>query len=114
MRHSAKIEKDVIDSIKFGIENIRRFHEEQRADTIWLKEIRPRRLRRRQLHCHRFRCALRAARKRRFPISDHDDMSSGCDCWSTKDSNRDTSDIRWFRRRRYAGRRPSCGGGGRL
>ncbi|SFO53412.1 histidinol dehydrogenase [Mesorhizobium sp. NFR06] len=36
-----KIEKDVVDSIRFGIENIRHFHEEQRPETMWLKEIRP-------------------------------------------------------------------------
>ena len=36
-----KVEKDVIESIRFGIENIRHFHEEQRPETMWLKEVRP-------------------------------------------------------------------------
>ncbi|TPI85318.1 histidinol dehydrogenase [Mesorhizobium sp. B2-8-9] len=36
-----KIEKDVVESIRFGIENIRHFHEEQRPETMWLKEVRP-------------------------------------------------------------------------
>lgn len=29
------------DAIRFGIENIRRFHEEQKPEPMWLKEIRP-------------------------------------------------------------------------
>ena len=33
--------EDVIEGIKFGIENIRVFHEEQKPDAMWLKEIRP-------------------------------------------------------------------------
>ncbi|RRH97715.1 histidinol dehydrogenase [Mesorhizobium tamadayense] len=36
-----KVEKDVVESIRFGIENIRNFHEEQRPETMWLKEVRP-------------------------------------------------------------------------
>ncbi|TIT09355.1 MAG: histidinol dehydrogenase, partial [Mesorhizobium sp.] len=36
-----KVDKDVIDSIRFGITNIRHFHEEQRPETMWLKEVRP-------------------------------------------------------------------------
>ncbi|RWB67652.1 histidinol dehydrogenase [Mesorhizobium sp.] len=36
-----KVEKDVIESIRFGIANIRDFHEEQRPETMWLKEVRP-------------------------------------------------------------------------
>ncbi|MDX8461922.1 histidinol dehydrogenase [Mesorhizobium humile] len=36
-----KVDKDVVDSIRFGIENIRHFHEEQRPETMWLKEVRP-------------------------------------------------------------------------
>jgi histidinol dehydrogenase len=36
-----KVEKDVIDAIKFGIDNIRRFHEEQKPEAMWLKEMRP-------------------------------------------------------------------------
>ncbi|TSE03476.1 histidinol dehydrogenase [Mesorhizobium intechi] len=36
-----KVEKDVVESIGFGIDNIRRFHEEQKPETMWLKEIRP-------------------------------------------------------------------------
>lgn len=33
--------EDVIDAIKFGIDNIRLFHEEQKPEAMWLKEIRP-------------------------------------------------------------------------
>lgn len=36
-----KVDKDVVDSIRFGIANIRHFHEEQRPETMWLKEVRP-------------------------------------------------------------------------
>lgn len=36
-----KVEKDVVDSIQFGIDNIRHFHEEQKPETMWLKEVRP-------------------------------------------------------------------------
>ncbi|RWF48983.1 MAG: histidinol dehydrogenase, partial [Mesorhizobium sp.] len=36
-----KVEKDVVESIRFGIDNIRHFHEEQKPETMWLKEVRP-------------------------------------------------------------------------
>ncbi len=36
-----KVDKDVIESIEFAIGNIRSFHEEQRPEAMWLKEIRP-------------------------------------------------------------------------
>src|SRR6478609_7979229 len=35
------VEDDVIEAIKFGISNIRTFHEEQKPEAMWLKEIRP-------------------------------------------------------------------------
>ncbi|MDQ0391143.1 histidinol dehydrogenase [Labrys monachus] len=37
----ASVEKDVVEAIKFGITNIRSFHEEQKPEPMWLKEIRP-------------------------------------------------------------------------
>lgn len=36
-----KVDADVIKSIEFGVENIRIFHEEQKPEAMWLKEIRP-------------------------------------------------------------------------
>lgn len=35
------VEPEVIDSIRYGIANIRAFHEEQRPEPMWLKEVRP-------------------------------------------------------------------------
>src|SRR5689334_22626424 len=35
------VEPAVIEAIRFGIDNIRRFHEEQKPEPMWLKEIRP-------------------------------------------------------------------------
>jgi histidinol dehydrogenase len=35
------VDSKVIDAIQFGIENIRSFHEEQKPETMWMKEIRP-------------------------------------------------------------------------
>jgi len=35
------VDQKVIDAIRFGTENIRSFHEEQRPQPMWLKEIRP-------------------------------------------------------------------------
>jgi len=35
------VDDTVIEAIKFGISNIRAFHEEQRPEPMWLKEIRP-------------------------------------------------------------------------
>ncbi|MBB3770924.1 histidinol dehydrogenase [Angulomicrobium tetraedrale] len=35
------VDPEVIDSIRFGIANIRSFHEEQAPEPMWLKEIRP-------------------------------------------------------------------------
>ncbi|GLS17422.1 histidinol dehydrogenase [Labrys miyagiensis] len=40
-RAFASVEKGVIESIEFGISNIRKFHEEQRPETMWMKEMRP-------------------------------------------------------------------------
>jgi histidinol dehydrogenase len=35
------VEPEVIESIRYGIANIRAFHEEQRPEPMWLKEVRP-------------------------------------------------------------------------
>ncbi|WEJ34063.1 histidinol dehydrogenase [Devosia sp. SD17-2] len=35
------VDQKVIDAIQFGIDNIRSFHEEQKPETMWMKEIRP-------------------------------------------------------------------------
>lgn len=35
------VDEQVIDAIRFGIENIRNFHKEQLPEPMWLKEIRP-------------------------------------------------------------------------
>ncbi|OWU66856.1 histidinol dehydrogenase [Roseovarius sp. 22II1-1F6A] len=35
------VDPKVIDAIRFGIENIRTFHEEQAPEPMWLKEVRP-------------------------------------------------------------------------
>ncbi|WHO82970.1 histidinol dehydrogenase [Rhizobium leguminosarum] len=35
------VSEDVIEAITFGIENIRQFHEEQKPEAMWLKEIKP-------------------------------------------------------------------------
>ncbi len=35
------VDRDVIEAIRFGIENIRHFHEEQKPEAMWLKEMRP-------------------------------------------------------------------------
>lgn len=35
------VDKEVIGAIRFGIDNIRHFHEEQKPEAMWLKEMRP-------------------------------------------------------------------------
>jgi histidinol dehydrogenase len=35
------VDADLVRSIEFGIDNIRNFHEEQKPEAMWLKEIRP-------------------------------------------------------------------------
>jgi len=35
------VDIDVVEAIQFGIDNIRSFHEEQKPETMWMKEIRP-------------------------------------------------------------------------
>jgi histidinol dehydrogenase len=40
-RAFAQVDKEVIAAIEYGVENIRRFHEEQKPESMWLKEIRP-------------------------------------------------------------------------
>ncbi|KQT68959.1 MULTISPECIES: histidinol dehydrogenase [unclassified Aureimonas] len=37
----AAVEPEVVESIRFGIDNIRRFHEEQKPEPMWFKEMRP-------------------------------------------------------------------------
>lgn len=37
----AAVDDKVIEAIRFGIENIRTFHEEQVPEPMWLKEVRP-------------------------------------------------------------------------
>ena len=36
-----EVEEVVIEAIRYGITNIRTFHEEQKPETMWMKEIRP-------------------------------------------------------------------------
>ncbi len=36
-----QVDAKVVEAIQFGIENIRSFHEEQKPETMWMKEIRP-------------------------------------------------------------------------
>ena len=36
-----EVEEAVIEAIRYGITNIRTFHEEQKPETMWMKEIRP-------------------------------------------------------------------------
>jgi len=40
-RAFATLDREVIAAIEYGVENIRRFHEEQKPESMWLKEIRP-------------------------------------------------------------------------
>ncbi|WP_192356149.1 histidinol dehydrogenase, partial [Mesorhizobium mediterraneum] len=35
------VAEDVVAAIRFGIDNIRHFHEEQKPEAMWLKEMRP-------------------------------------------------------------------------
>lgn len=35
------VETEVIEAIQFGIDNIRKFHEEQKPEAMWMKEMRP-------------------------------------------------------------------------
>lgn len=35
------VDASVLESVQFGIDNIRKFHEEQKPEAMWLKEIRP-------------------------------------------------------------------------
>lgn len=37
----ASVDAAVVDAIRFGIDNIRSFHEQQKPETMWMKEIRP-------------------------------------------------------------------------
>jgi histidinol dehydrogenase len=40
-RAFARVDREVIASIEYAVENIRRFHEAQRPESMWMKEIRP-------------------------------------------------------------------------
>lgn len=35
------VETEVVEAIQFGIDNIRKFHEEQKPEAMWMKEMRP-------------------------------------------------------------------------
>jgi histidinol dehydrogenase len=36
-----QVDREVVAAIEYGVENIRRFHEEQKPEAMWMKEIRP-------------------------------------------------------------------------
>ena len=36
-----QVDEEVVEAIRFGIDNIRHFHEEQKPEAMWLKEMRP-------------------------------------------------------------------------
>ena len=40
-RAFAQVDREVIAAIEYAVENIRRFHEEQKPESMWMKEIRP-------------------------------------------------------------------------
>jgi histidinol dehydrogenase len=40
-RAFASLDREVVAAIEYGVENIRRFHEEQKPESMWMKEIRP-------------------------------------------------------------------------
>lgn len=40
-RAFTSIEKPVVEAIEFAVESIRRFHEEQKPESMWMKEVRP-------------------------------------------------------------------------
>jgi histidinol dehydrogenase len=40
-RAFSQVDPAVIDAIEYAVENIRRFHEEQKPESMWMKEVRP-------------------------------------------------------------------------
>ncbi len=40
-RAFSQVDREVIAAIEYAVENIRRFHEEQKPESMWMKEIRP-------------------------------------------------------------------------
>lgn len=40
-RAFAQVDREVIEAIEYAVENIRHFHEEQKPESMWMKEIRP-------------------------------------------------------------------------
>lgn len=40
-RAFSQVDRAVIDAIEYAVENIRRFHEEQKPESMWMKEVRP-------------------------------------------------------------------------
>ncbi|MCA3130211.1 MAG: histidinol dehydrogenase [Betaproteobacteria bacterium] len=40
-RAFTRVDRAVIEAIEYAVENIRRFHEEQKPESMWMKEIRP-------------------------------------------------------------------------
>ena len=66
-----------VEAIEFGIDNIRRFHEEQMPEPMWLKEMRPGAFAGDRLHADPLGGALRAARQGRVPVGDDDDLRAG-------------------------------------
>ena len=40
-RAFTQVDREVVEAIEYGVENIRRFHEEQKPESMWMKEVRP-------------------------------------------------------------------------
>ena len=71
-----RVDRKVVDAIEFAIDGIRRFHEAQKPEEMWLKES-TRRFCRRTDHPHRLGRLLRPARQGRLSQRGDDDGGAG-------------------------------------
>ena len=86
------------------IDNIRRFHEEQKPEPMWLKEMRPGAFAGDRWHADPVGGALRAARQGRVPLGDDDDLGAGGGRRRAGDRHRHAAGARRLGRCRDAGR----------
>ena len=80
------VENDVVAAIRHGIENIRIFHEEQKPEPMWFKEIKPGAFAgtvTRQSNPWRFTCRV----ARILPVCHDDDGRAWCCCGSPEPRN---------------------------
>lgn len=101
-RAEARLEPELKETLKFAADAIRRFHEAQMPEDMWIKQMAPGVLAGERWTSIRRRCLLRAARQGRVSLRRADDDDSRRRRRGRGNRRADAADRRWRDRRRNA------------